>query len=454
MKYLLPAAKMAALTMIFIITLLLGGCKKFLDKKTDQKLAVPSTLDDLELLLNRYETINSWYPVLGEVASDDYFVTDATFNSLNERDRNFYLWKKWDDIRGDWSFTYSVIFTTNIILESLNNIPSSDPARAAFIKGNALFVRAFHHFTLAQLFCLPYDLSTAATDPGIPLRLQSDINIRPTRASVQDTYASILADLTEAAALLPLEVPEKYHAGRAAAYGLLSRVFLTMREYDKAGLYADSALQINEDLIDYNNINAGAPIPFTQFNDEVIYGAKSINSSALIQSKAKVDSNLYQSYDLNDLRKQAFFRSYPDGSHAFKGHYTGSNAAQMFIGIATDELILNRAECAARQDHLQEALNDLNGLLVKRYQAGTFVPLSSSNKEEVVDWILKERRKELLFRTLRWSDLRRLNKEPEHEQVIYRVIAGEQYSLLPNSDRYVFQIDINSINESNLEQNP
>lgn len=454
MKYLFPVAKIAATILITSFILIFFGCKKFLDKKPDQKLAVPTTLSDLELLLNSYETLNCWYPVIGQVASDDYYVTDASFNSLTERDRKFYLWEKCDDVRADWSLTYRAIFTSNIMLETLNTISSSDKDRAAFVKGNALFIRAFHHFMLAQLFCRPYDRSSSVKDEGIPLRLQSDISLLPTRASVEDTYTSILSDLHQAVRLLPHEVAVKYHAGQAAAYGLLSRVYLSMRKYEQAGLYADSALQISNTLMDYNELNAGATIPFSRFNNEVIYGAESFNSPVLIQSRANVDTNLYASYAGNDLRKQIYFRTLPDGSHSFKGNYTGSNAAPLFVGIATDELILNRAECAARQDHLQIALDDLNTLLTKRYQSGTFVPLSSTDKVEVLGWVMKERRKELLFRTLRWSDLRRLNLEQGHEQEIYRIIDNHRYTLLPNSDRYVFQIDVNSVNESGLNQNP
>lgn len=443
-----PLLALLAFAIFFI------GCEKFLDKKPDQKLATPSTLDDLEALLNNYESINPRFPVSGEIACDDYYVTDATFGRLDARYRNFYLWQKYDDIGGDWGIPYRTIFTTNIILESLNDIHSSDIERANRIRGSALFIRGFNHFALSQIFCVPYNSKTAKEDYGIPLRLHSDLSITPVRATVAATYESIISHLKNAAKLLPAKINVRYMPSRPAAFGLLSRVYLSMRDYENAGLYADSALQLYNVLMDYNNIDATAFVPFSQFNDEVIYDAATMGSVMMIQSRAKVDTVLYAMYDDNDLRKTSYFRLYNDGSHSFKGNYTGRSSASLFTGIATDELYLTRAECAARKGEIASALNDLNTLLANRWQEGSFVPLSSTNPEDILDTILVERRKELLFRTLRWTDLRRLNLEPEHAQTIYRFIDGKKYSLPPGSPRYTFQIDRISINLSGMPQNP
>lgn len=443
-------------TAIFLLVIVFFciSCQKFLDKKPDQKLTVPSTLDDLELVLNNYETLNTRYPVAGEIASDDYYVTDATFGNLKDRDRYFYSWQKFDDIGGDWLAPYRNIFNANIILESVEAIHTEEKERADKIQGSAMFLRAFHHFALAQLFCPPYDGATATKDLGIPLRLHSDLSITPSRASVAATYESIVGDLKEAASLLPDVAAAKYLPGKTAACGLLARVYLSMRNYENAGAYADTALQLYHSLLDYNSVDGNASAPFPEFNEEVIYDARTVVATILTQSKAKVDSVLYASYDSNDIRKTAFFRKYGDGSHAFKGSYTGSTSPVLFTGIATDELYLIRAECEARKGEVASALRDINTLLVNRYIAGTFVPLSTTDAALLVDTILLERRKELLYRMLRWTDLRRLNLEPEHAQTIYRKINGELLSLPPNSPRYTFQIDRNSINQSGLQQNP
>ena len=92
--------------------------------------------------------------------------------------------------------------------------------------------------------------------------------------------------------------------------------------------------------------------------------------------------------------------------------------------------------------------------MVKRWKAGTFNPFVLTDATETLRIILEERRKELLYRTLRWSDLRRLNKEANFADTIYRKINGQKYQLLPGSQRYTFQIDRQAINISGIQQNP
>jgi hypothetical protein len=57
-----------------------------------------------------------------------------------------------------------------------------------------------------------------------------------------------------------------------------------------------------------------------------------------------------QSYDSNDLRRSAFFRTV-SGYMQFKGSYA-SNATVFFSGLATDEMYLNRAEGKAWEGDL------------------------------------------------------------------------------------------------------
>ena len=89
---------------------------------------------------------------------------------------------------------------------------------------------------------------------------------------------------------------------------------------------------------------------------------------------------------------------------------------------------------------LTEALNDINTLLIKRWNKNSqYVPFVSNNQKEVLDKVLLERRKELIFRGLRWTDLRRLNKEGANI-IQTRSIDGQNYSLQPNDLRYVFPL--------------
>ena len=58
--------------------------------------------------------------------------------------------------------------------------------------------------TLVNAYANNYDPSTAATDPGVPLMLDKNINkTNLQRATVQEVYDQIKADLDEAAPNLP-----------------------------------------------------------------------------------------------------------------------------------------------------------------------------------------------------------------------------------------------------------
>jgi hypothetical protein len=430
------------------------SCNKYLDAKPDQTIATPSTIEDLEGILNNYNFINARYPSASEVSADNFYLTTEDWNTLIDPQRNFYTWQKYDNIGGDYTAPYSAIEYANIILNALPKIQVSDATRKNAVQGNALFIRASYHYALSQLFAKAYDESTADHDLGIALRLTSDIAIKPVRSTGAETYSAILKDLKGSIPLLPASSILKYRASKPAAYGMLARVYLSMSDYKNAGLYADSALTLYNKLIDYNTISSATRIPFPQFNDEVIYDARTSPPQALSASKARIDTILYDSYASNDLRKTILFKLNADGSYAFKGNYTGQNNASLFTGIATDELYLIKAEAAIRNGNVEVALQSINTLLSTRWSTGTYAPYTVTDPAQLLTYILQERRKELLFRTLRWTDLRRLNKESGRAVVLTRNVNDSLLRLEPQSLRYVFEIDQNAVHYSGLIQNP
>lgn len=451
--------KYQTILIIFIFCTVVPGCKKYLDLKPDKSITTPSTLDDLYQLLNYYERMNGSYPAAGEVGAENYYVSDVDWASTpSEYHRNLYLWQKYDDVGSDWVSPYRAIMTANVILENIDKVSvanTSEREDSKEIRAMALFVRAYNHYALSQLFMPVYNKETADHDLGIPLKKQADINEKISRSSSQETYDFMISDVVNALPDLPLRATGKHLPSKPAGYGLLSRIYLAMQEYDLAGKYADSALDLYNTLLDYNSVNTQFSAPFEQFNEEVIYDSEVNYPNIFNQSKAKVDTNLYRSYALNDIRKIAFFAPNPNGGFYFKGNYTGKpNNPTMFSGIATNELYLTSAECRARYGDSSGALNDLNLLLEKRMENGTYIPYSLPVEGGLLKLIFIERRKELLYRTLRWTDLRRLNKEPRFADTLYRQINGKTYSLLPNSDRYTILIDKATIRLSHIQQNP
>lgn len=97
-------------------------------------------------------------------------------------------------------------------------------------------------------------------------------------------------------------------------------------------------------------------------------------------------------------------------------------------------------------------MNDMDTLLTKRYVTGTYAPPNISTREQALQFIRDERRKELAFRGLRWTDLRRYNLENENI-ILRRVLNGQEFTLQPRSKLYVLPLPPEVVSLGKLEQN-
>lgn len=436
------------------------SCKKYLDEKSDASLLVPSTLNDFQRLMDDGLTMYLASPALGASSSDDYFIEASSLASKTLYEQQVYKWLPHPYyFQNDWSFSYRALYVANLCLERLPIVPRTAENAKDWdnVKGSALFYKAYYYLELAWLFAKAYDGATADTDLGIVQRDGTDFFVPSVRSTVSESYAAILQHSREAASLLPATAIFPTRPSRCAAYGLLARTFLSMRQYDSAAKYANLSLQLANGLMHYNDasvVNLGATTPFKLFNKEVLFHTN-MNTAVPLYSPtagpARIDTILFASYNANDLRRRAFFTA-SGAYYRFKGTYTG-NSSRMFSGIATDEVLLMRAECAARMGNKEAALEDLNLLLQHRFAPANFVPVTAASAEEALEIILMERRKELLFRgSLRWMDVKRLNKEGRNISM-KRVIAGEIFSLPPNDRRSALQIPQDVIETSGIQQN-
>jgi len=431
---------------LFVLQALLNGaCKKgtFLDAHPDQTITVPTTITDCQALLDNDVVMNGYggfgYPSLGEAGSDDYYVTNGQYGQYAGADQRATIWTT-DIYPGeevnDWDLPYRAVLYANVALEGLKAIHPSSEEQAAWnnARGSALFFRAFAYYQLAQIFAPVYDSGTATQDLGLPLRKATDVNEKFIRASVQETYDQVINDLIAAEPLLPDAPQSPTRPSRAAVYALLSRVYLSAGAWSMAMQYAGSCLEMHPVLMDYNAYDPNNPLPFTRSNPEVIFGAAYSSSGPSVIGLSLTDSVLFASYEPNDLRKALFFES----GRYFFGWYDEDVYA--FCGLAADEVYLTRAEASARTGDAGAAMADLNHLLEKRWASGTFIPHTAVDAADALHQVLVERRKELLYRGLRWTDLRRLNKDPSTAITITRTVNGTTYTLPPHDPRYVYAI--------------
>ena len=439
-----------------LLMVLMASCKKYLDKKPDHSMNVPATLSDLQMILDNYGIMNTSFPNSTEVLADNYYLTTGDWSSIaNTTLRNYYIWQKDDQSGTEWTAAYRTIFYSNVVLDALEDLGENNVNKTHLyeVKGAALFFRSFAFYTLLQLFAPPYDNINAAKLPGIPLRLNSDFTEPTQRATLEFSYNQIIQDFKLAATYLPEVVNTLNRPSKTAAYAALARIYLVLGNYNNALLYSDSALQLYNTLIDYNTLNGASASPIVRFNNEVIFSALSSPALNLAPSRAKIDSVLFNSYDDNDLRKTILFRANGNGTYSFKGSYDGSSSGSVFLGFTTSELLLIKAEALARMNNTGDAMETLNKLMIKRWKNGTFSPFTAGTSTEALNIILNERRKELIFRGHRWTDLRRLNKEQQFAVTLFRNINNQTYVLAPGNERYTLLIPKQVIDLTGITQN-
>jgi hypothetical protein len=468
-SFLIPFKLNTRILIISLVALIpIFGCKKYLDEKSNNSIGTIGKIADLQAIIDNWQVVNfQTFPSYPEASADDYFLTDQEHfynNGSGAKGQAAYTWQyfiqTYENVN-DWAKAYVPVNLANICLDNIDQFPKTPTNNLEWnnVKGSAYFIRAFNFLNLVWTYAKAYDPITSVNEPGIALRLNNDINEPTVRSSVQQSYRQIIDDARQATNYLPDIAKHPLRPSKAAAYGLLARAYLSMRIYDSALLYADNCLSIRKELIDYNGdadivnpINSGNS-PFRLYNKETIYYADNNLSllNYLIQS-GNVDTVLYNSYENNDLRKLAFFTSKTNGYHKFKGNYTQTDYS-LFGGLTTAEMYLIRAEAFAREGKITEAMGDLNTLKRKRWNAATaYKTITATSTKEAIDIILFERRKELVFRGLRWADIKRLNKEGLGI-VPQRKISAKLYSLPPNSDRYALPIPQDIIELTGMKQN-
>lgn len=154
---------------------------------------------------------------------------------------------------------YQSIAATNNIISFLESdpFPDASPNDKTYninrIKGEALFIRAYNYYHLAQLFAPPYNPQGANDSRVLSLRTTFPDSIEDaldiTASTTQEVYDQILADFSEAVELLPKEwntnMPEAYKFGRATKHAAIfyqAKTQLHMGEYAAAERSLDSIL--------------------------------------------------------------------------------------------------------------------------------------------------------------------------------------------------------------------
>jgi len=445
-----------------ILCILLVSCRKYVENVPVQGQRVLVFTTDYSLLIN--------YKVDAEVGSgnsailscDDINLKDSVLQQDIANDMinvKIYTWgkpfyvDKMDDF--DWNAMYKAMYTYNTVIAGVMDSKGGSAEERNAIYAEALIQRAFTYFTLVNSYGKQYDAATAVTDPGVPLLLEAKLFVNLERATVAQVYTQVLKDLEQAIPLIPVNQVNSLKPNRAAAYALLAKVQLNMRNFSAAQQAAEQSLALTGTLNDYKNFVGASKLPFPRLvdNPEVLLRKIPRTSYSALQ----LSDDLLNLLGTKDLRYALFTKDgkdiYPNFSGT--GYRAGNGTDASNVGLTVSETWLIRAECLARAGRSDEAVKMLNDLRKLRFLEEDYVALSATSEQQALEMVINERRREFFGTGLRWFDQKRLNKDAAFAKTVTRVYNGITYTLLPNSNAYVFPLSSIIINQSpELIQNP
>lgn len=427
------------------------SCDSFLDLQP-KGIVIPRYYEDYEKLINYAQLLKASdsYP---NFMTDDVYLPDdgnVNFNDLEVPNRNLYTFQA--EIFGDaetdglWEYSYNRIYYYNTIIEGVMEVEDVTLDKKRSLRAEALVGRAFEYLTLVNAYANHYDKNTAATDPGVPLMLDKEINKSNLESvTVQQVYDQILIDLDTAALYLPSKQKTAYRASKPVGLGMLARMYLYMGEYNEALKYAKLSLAENSSLLDLKNYSVVDPdksigrinVPYGADNPEHIY-IRLAPWTFGFSGIAFGSDELVALYDHdNDMRFKLFFSNYAWGVNY--DHYLWLPYIYANMAMSVPEVILIAAECEARVGSKDQAMLYLDQLL--EYRIVGYQPQTAATNQEALDKVLAERRKEMcMLGCTRVIDLKRLNREPRYAKTITHVANGQTFTLEPNSPRYIFPI--------------
>ncbi|MBE5033406.1 RagB/SusD family nutrient uptake outer membrane protein [Gallalistipes aquisgranensis] len=359
-----------------------------------------------------------------------------------------------------WSRLYDFINSMNVIIFELDENYAGE-RRYPALKGEALFLRALYYYYLVNVYAVPYRVSSASTDPGVPIKLSEMVEDKNySRNSVASVYETIVTDLKEAVRLLDGVTQESiYRPNQTAARLLLSRVYLYMSKYAECVEQCDEILRAGGySLLDYTTLGAeddriSFDSPETIFSNgqyriETIFRSKSVKtggtstgsypqmgngfnfkaSDALIAAFDQENDTrfgIFEKIDRSSLSQHPVIGYYP----TFKCYDNTKRPISDCCLFRWPEVLLNKAEALALQggsDNESEAASTISSLRAKRFVA-SYNSTVTATGDDLIRLIRDERRRELCFEGHRWFDLRRyaVNERLPYDEPIHHAYDRE-----------------------------
>lgn len=388
-----------------------------------------------------YDMLMIWYDVMGE---------DLVYTYSNAQ---FQTQAQWATHRkptvGSVEHFYRLmqyfVSNANMIIDRIDNIdgPQSEKNN---IKGQAMFYRAFAHFTMVQMYGERYVSGRDNTQMGIVLRNDNSSEARK-RASVEEVYAQVNSDIDESINLLnatDVKRSSKAHINVHVARGLKARVLLAQGHWLEAAEMADQVVKKSGAQLQADTYKTLDNRFADQSNSEWLWGSKPLLSQGKslthfhgYMSNENISYNqntpraiynlLYNRISATDVRKSIWFPKAIDKSvtprplvpPSTNSKYANYMANKFLVSdpqtigerdipfMRLPEMMLIAAEGYARAGgHDAQAAESLFTLARHRdpqYQKTT------NTGDNLIDEVMFQRRVELWGEGFRFLDLKRLN---------------------------------------------
>lgn len=378
-----------------------------------------------------------------------------------------------------YRFYYRIISNVNLIIANID-AASGPLAEKNYVKGNALTYRAWCHFNLVQLFGKRYDKSVANTQLGVPLMV-TPTSEGQARATVEEVYTQINADLNAAIILLTTSRPNKSHFNVNVVRGIKARIALTQQNWSLAATEAAAAragfsLMSNTQYLDgfVNYANPEWMWGIDHIDDQSgFFGAFhsylscNYNSTNIRTNPKSINKLIYDALPVTDIRSKCWDKTGSLTAIVPAGGIRRPYMAQKFkleglapstitqgdvVYMRAAEMYLIEAEAKARNNDEPGARTALFTLVNNRNPSYV---MSTNTGQALINEIMLHRRVELWGEGFRFLDLKRLNLPLDRNGSNHILALANIFDMPAGNNAWEFLIPRGELNANPLcVQNP
>jgi len=393
-----------------------------------------------------------------ELASDNAIHT-GTFSTYATQD-NMQVTAENTTINAIWVAVYQSIARANAIISKLPtatfNIDESD--RDQYI-GEAYLIRALGHHNATRLWGDVPIVTEVIASAGQAAEVA--------RSPKAEVYAQILKDLDSAEAYLQVEKEPATMGNIGAARALRARVLLYMGDWAGALAAANSVIAMGYQLAPnyaelFSPFGTATPedILRVRFTDQdagsVSYyymtkslgGRREVGPSTSVRTAFTTNGDTAASSTSAGKPRRVWSLAVDSRGRNYISKFPSVVGTDNIHVIRFAEVLLIKAEAQARLGQLAAAVATLN---LVRARAQVFPRIyTTQTQQQVLDWIILERRVELAFEGDRWPDMIRLGTAVTFANATCQAASGTdcpEQALWPIPSQ---QLDV----APNLTQNP